>query len=48
MGGRVSEWEARAMRKHDETEVKAAREQGREVRARMKARSGVCAQTPEC
>ena len=35
MGGRVSEWEARAMRKHDEIEAKAAREQGREVRARI-------------
>jgi len=40
MGGRVSEWEARAMRKHDETEVKAAREQGREVRARIQGEAG--------
>src|SRR5260370_20255244 len=35
MGGRVSEWEARAMRKQDEIEAQAAREQGREVRARI-------------
>ena len=47
MGGRVSEWEARAMRKHDEIEAKATREQGREVRARMKARSGVTSQKPQ-
>src|SRR5437588_12406150 len=40
MGGRVSEWEARAMRKHDEIEVKAAREQGREVRARIQEEAG--------
>ncbi len=35
MGGRVSEWEARAMRKHDEMMARVAREQGREVRARI-------------
>jgi len=40
MGGRVSEWEARAMRKHDEAEAKAAREQGREVRARIQDEAG--------
>ncbi len=34
MGSRVSEWEARAMRKYDEQQAKLAREQGREVRAR--------------
>jgi transposase len=40
MGGRVSEWEARAMRKHDEEEAKIAREQGREVRARIQSEAG--------
>jgi hypothetical protein len=40
MGGRVSEWEARAMRKHDETAAKIAREQGREVRARIQGEAG--------
>ena len=35
MGGRVSEWEARAMRKHDEAEAKIASAQGRGVRARI-------------
>src|SRR5437667_3058622 len=35
MGGRISEWEARAMRKHDETQAKASRKQGGEVRARI-------------
>ncbi len=40
MGGRVSEWEARAMRKHDEAEAKVAREQGREVRARIQDEAG--------
>jgi hypothetical protein len=39
MGGRVSEWEARAMRKHDEEQAKIAHEQGLPVRARMEARS---------
>jgi hypothetical protein len=34
MGGRVSEWEARAMRKHDEMQANVAREQGRKARAR--------------
>jgi hypothetical protein len=40
MGGRVSEWEARAMHKHDETEAKAARELGRVVRARIQDEAG--------
>ncbi len=40
MGGRVSEWEARAMRRHDETLAKIAREQGREVRARIQGEAG--------
>jgi hypothetical protein len=40
MGGRISEWEARAMRKHDETLAKAAHEQGREVRARIQGEAG--------
>jgi Mu transposase, C-terminal len=40
MGGRVSEWEARAMRKHDEIEAKAAREQGREIRVRIQDEAG--------
>jgi transposase len=35
MGGRVSEWEARAMRKHDEEQRRLAREQGLPVRARI-------------
>jgi hypothetical protein len=35
MGGRVSEWEAKAMRKHDETQAEVAREQGRQARARI-------------
>ncbi len=35
MGGRVSEWEARAMRQHDEQQAKIAREQGLPVRARI-------------
>ena len=35
MGGRVSEWEARAMRKHDQEQAKIAREQGLPVRARI-------------
>src|SRR6266699_828476 len=39
MGGRVSEWEARAIRKHDEQQAQIAREQGLPVRARMEARS---------
>ncbi|MFL5655620.1 MAG: hypothetical protein ACJ8CB_15765 [Ktedonobacteraceae bacterium] len=40
MGGRVSEWEARAMRKHDEAQAKIAREEGREVRARIQSEAG--------
>ena len=40
MGGRVSEWEARAMRKQDEMQAKIAREQGREVRARIQEEAG--------
>ncbi len=40
MGRRVSEWEARAMRKQDEIETKAAREQGRAVRARIQDEAG--------
>jgi hypothetical protein len=35
MGGRVSEWEARAIRQHDEQQAKIAREQGLPVRARI-------------
>jgi len=35
IGGRVSEWEARAMRKRDEEQVRIAREQGLPVRARI-------------
>jgi hypothetical protein len=40
MGGRVSEWEARAMRKHDESEASIAREQGLPVRARIQDEAG--------
>ncbi len=40
MGGRTSEWEARAMRKHDEQQAKLAREQGREVRAHIQQEAG--------
>ena len=40
MGGRVSEWEARAMRKQDERQARRAREQGREVRARIQEEAG--------
>lgn len=40
MGGRVSEWEARAMRKHDEMQAKIAREQGQAVRARIQGEAG--------
>ncbi len=40
MGGRVSEWEARAMRKHDEQQAKIAREQGLPVRARIQNEAG--------
>lgn len=35
MGGRVSEWEARAMRKQDQTQAKIASAQGQQVRARI-------------
>lgn len=35
MGGRVSEWEARAMRQHNEEQARLAREQGLPVRARI-------------
>jgi transposase len=40
MGGRVSEWEARAMRKQDEMQARMAREHGREVRARIQEEAG--------
>ena len=40
MGSRVSEWEARAMRKHDETAAKIAQEQGQAVRARIQGEVG--------
>ena len=40
MGGRVSEWEARAMRKHDEIEAKAARALGQQARARTQDEAG--------
>ncbi len=40
MGGRVSEWEARAMRKHDEEQAKIAREQGLPVCARIQDEAG--------
>src|SRR5712692_5271073 len=40
MGGRVSEWEARAMRKHDEIEAILAREQGQQARARIQEEAG--------
>jgi len=40
MGGRVSEWEARAMRKHDEEQAKLAHEQGVSVRARIQDEAG--------
>jgi hypothetical protein len=40
MGGRVSEWEARAMRKHDGVQAKLARAQGREARARTQDEAG--------
>src|SRR5437588_10640100 len=39
-GGRVSEWEARAMRKHDEEQARIAREQGLPVRARIQNEAG--------
>src|SRR2546421_6306839 len=40
MGGRVSEWEARAMRTHDATYARIAHEHGREVRARIQEEAG--------
>src|SRR6266545_2611367 len=40
MGARVSEWEARAMRKHDESEAKASRAQGHQTRARIQEEAG--------
>src|SRR6266446_6645418 len=40
MGGRVSEWEARAMRKHNEEQVRSARAQGLPVRARIQDEAG--------
>jgi Mu transposase, C-terminal len=40
MGGRVSEWEAKAMSKQDEMESKAAREQGQQTRARIQEEAG--------
>ena len=40
MGGRVSEWEARAMRKHDEEQAKIANAQGLPVRARIQNEAG--------
>ena len=47
MGGRVSEWEARAMRKHDEEQRHLANAAGVAVRARMEARSGCCSSPPQ-
>jgi Mu transposase, C-terminal len=40
MGGRVGEWEARAMRKQDEMMAQIAREQGLPVRARIQDEAG--------
>jgi len=40
MGSRISEWEARAMRKHDEMQAEVAREQGRQARARTQSEAG--------
>src|SRR5713101_2006531 len=40
MGGRVSEWEARAMRQHDEQQAKIANAQGLPVRARIQDEAG--------
>lgn len=40
MGGRVSEWEAKAMRKHDDAEEKRASAQGIKVRARIQEEAG--------
>src|SRR5215831_14135829 len=41
LGGRVSEWEAKAMRKHDEMQAKIAREQGQQTRARIQSEAGL-------
>ena len=40
LGARVSEWEARAMRQHDEREASRAREQGCSARARTQEEAG--------
>src|SRR5262249_31356078 len=40
MGGRVSEWEARAMRKHDANEAKLSHAQGQQARARLQEAAG--------
>jgi hypothetical protein len=40
MGGRVSEWEAKAMRQYDEEQKRIAREQGLPVRARIQNEAG--------
>jgi len=40
MGNRVSEWEARAMRKQDEEQARIAHEQGLPVRARIQDEAG--------
>jgi hypothetical protein len=40
MGGRVSEWEAKAMRKHDGEQESLAHVQGQEVRARIQQEAG--------
>ena len=42
MGGRVSEWEARAMRKYDEEQKALARAQGQQTRARIQDEAGRC------
>src|SRR6266700_2909104 len=40
MGGRISEWEAKAMRKHDEMQDRIASAQGQQVRARIQSEAG--------
>src|SRR5579872_5165069 len=40
VGGRVSEWEARAMRRHDELEARRAGAEAREARARTQDEAG--------
>jgi hypothetical protein len=40
MGGRVSEWEARAMRKHDEEQAKISREHSLPIRAHIQNEAG--------